>query len=176
MKSQYTVAQFIDVVKKAKCRLDRPAITTDIIVGFPGETDEDFAQSTAIAEDVHFSKMHIFRFSPRAGTAASRMQPIVPSGVIKERSSILHNLDKQLQAGFRRQFIGEKVSVIIERQNPAGGKTERYFEVDVVSAKSLKKGEMVWGILSEYAGRGCAVTEKMSLNVKSVEDGTTMKI
>ena len=151
MRRQYTVAQFIDVVKKAKRRLDRPAITTDIIVGFPGEADADFAQSLAIAEDVRFSKIHVFRYSSRAGAAASRMLPVVPSEVIKERSIVLHKLDKRLQAEFRRRFIGEKASVIIERLHPAGGRTERYFEVDAVSAQPLKRGELVWGILAENA-------------------------
>jgi threonylcarbamoyladenosine tRNA methylthiotransferase MtaB len=160
MRRQYTVAQFTKAVAKIKHSLDRPAITTDIIVGFPGETDADFAQSLAIAKDTGFAKMHVFRFSPRAGTAASKMQPVVPSKVIKERSTILRNLDKQLQARFRRQFVGEKITVLIERLNPLSGRSERYFEVEVDTAQPLKKGELACGILDENAHQIRATTEK----------------
>jgi len=164
MQRQYTVAQFTRAVAKIKHSLDRPAITTDIIVGFPGETDADFAQSLAIAKDIGFAKMHVFRFSQRAGTAAAKMQPVVPSKVIKERSMILHNLDKQLQARFRSQFIGEKITVIIERQNPPSGRSKRYFEVEVNSAQPLKKGQLVCGILADNACQIHSFAEKESPN------------
>ncbi len=161
MRRQYTITQFTEVVAKIKRRLDRPAITTDIIVGFPGETDADFAQTLAVAKDTGFAKIHVFRFSPRAGTAAAKMQPIVPSKVIKERSVILRNLDKQLQAKFRRQFIGEKISIIIERLSPPSGRSERYFDVEVDLPQPLKKGELVCGILAENARQIRSVAEKV---------------
>ncbi|MHC4582096.1 MAG: radical SAM protein, partial [Planctomycetota bacterium] len=70
---QYRVAQFRETIDLLKSRLDRPAITTDIIVGFPGETDTDFERTVELARDVGFAKMHVFSFSPRKGTAAAEM-------------------------------------------------------------------------------------------------------
>ncbi len=158
MRRQYTINQFTKAVEKIKHSLDRPAITTDIIVGFPGESDADFAQSLATAKDIGFAKIHVFRFSPRAGTIAAKMQPVVPSKIIKERSIILRYLDKQLQDRFRRQFIGEKISVLIERLNPPSGRSERYFKVEVDSAQPIKKGDIVCGKLTENAHQIRCVT------------------
>jgi threonylcarbamoyladenosine tRNA methylthiotransferase MtaB len=134
---QYTVIDFRATVELLKRRLDRPAITTDIIVGFPGETDDDFQQTVELAKQLGFAKMHIFPFSSRKGTAAAKMLDKLPSEVIKERARTLNNLDKELAEKFRRQFIGETVTVIVE--NSSGktqqGRCERYFMVTLVPQK-----------------------------------------
>jgi len=150
MRRQYTVAQFLQVVDRVKLSLDRPAITTDIMVGFPGETDDDFQETIKVAKSVDFSKIHVFSFSPRAQTAAAKMQPAVKPEVIKERSSILRNLDKNLQTKFRRQFVGEKVSIIVEDTRPLRGRTERYFMVEPGendNEQPLEPGQLVWRYL-----------------------------
>jgi len=150
MRRQYTVSQFLQVVDRVKLSLDRPAITTDIIVGFPGETDDDFQETINVAKSVGFSKIHVFSFSPRAQTAAVKMQPTVKAEVIKERSSILRNLDKTLQTKFRREFIGEKVSIIVEDTRPLRGRTERYFMVELGeddNEQPLEPGQLVWRYL-----------------------------
>ncbi len=120
-------------------RLDRPAITTDIIVGFPAETDAEFEQTVALAEEVAFAKMHVFAFSARKGTAAAKMQPQLPPQVKKERSRLLRDLDRDLQSRFRAQFLGETAQVLIESTNGhPTGRAERYFPVQVVVDKSDK--------------------------------------
>ena len=125
---QYRVEQFIEKVKSAKSRLDRPAFTTDIIVGFPGETDADFEQTVDLAKRVGFAKMHVFSFSLRKGTAAADMQDTVDTKVIKERSKILHDLDIELGMKYRRQFLGETAEILIENNNGQYcGRSERYF-------------------------------------------------
>ncbi|RKY08534.1 MAG: tRNA (N(6)-L-threonylcarbamoyladenosine(37)-C(2))-methylthiotransferase MtaB [Planctomycetota bacterium] len=144
---QYRIADFRKTIEKLKSRLDRPAITTDIIVGFPGETDDDFAATVKIAKDVAFSKTHVFSFSARKGTPAARMQPAVPAEVIKERSRILHELDRTLQQHFRRQFIGEEMSVIIETLDPPKGRCQRYFIAEPNTDRRLETGDMVTTIL-----------------------------
>jgi threonylcarbamoyladenosine tRNA methylthiotransferase MtaB len=127
---QYRVEEFIEKVESAKSRLDRPAITTDIIVGFPGETDADFEQTVNTAKILGFAKMHVFSFSPRKGTAAADMQDTVNNKVIKERSQILRELDIELGLKYRRQFIGETARVLIENNNgQLSGRSERYFTV-----------------------------------------------
>ncbi|MCX5637857.1 MAG: tRNA (N(6)-L-threonylcarbamoyladenosine(37)-C(2))-methylthiotransferase MtaB, partial [Planctomycetota bacterium] len=107
MGRQYSADEFRQKVALVKSRLDRPAITTDIIVGFPGETDADFQQTVDLAKEVGFAKMHIFSFSPRKGTAAAVMQDAVDNRVIKERAHILRDLEVELGKAFRRQFVGE---------------------------------------------------------------------
>lgn len=126
----YTSDEFrarVDLINRC---LDRPAITTDIIVGFPSETDADFQQTVRLAREVEFAKMHVFAFSPRQGTGAAKMQDKVRPQVVKERSQILRDIDLELQSRFREQFLGETAQVLIETANgrPAG-RAERYFMV-----------------------------------------------
>jgi threonylcarbamoyladenosine tRNA methylthiotransferase MtaB len=134
MARPYNSDEFRAKVALIRSRLDRPAITTDIIVGFPGETDADFEQTVALAKEVAFSKMHVFVFSSRQGTAAARMKPKVPPEVKKERSRILRDLDRDLQSRFRAQFVGETAQVLIESATGRPtGRAERYFTVQVVN-------------------------------------------
>ena len=140
---QYTAADFRATVAKIKARLDRPAITADIIVGFPGESDEDFADTVQMAKDCGFAKMHIFPFSPRENTPAAKMTGKVKSEIIKERSKLLHNLDKKLAKKFRLQFAGERVSIIVEDTNPPQGRCSRYFMVKLPHHKNIQKGDLV---------------------------------
>lgn len=147
---QYTVADFLKVVDTVKSRLDRPAITTDVIVGFPGETNQDFDATVAVVRSVAFAKTHVFSFSSRKNTSAAKMQPAVKSEVIKQRSAALRALDKQLQAEFRSRFIGEKVGVLVEQTAPDNlpqGRCERYFMVRLNNGKNYEKGQLVFTTL-----------------------------
>jgi len=129
---QYKVGQIRQKVEMIKFRLDRPAITADIIVGFPGETDADFEQTVNLARDIGFAKMHVFRFSPRMGTAAANMQGAVSSQVIKERSQILRSLDIELGRKFRRQFLGQIAEILLESDNgKLSGRCKRYFMINI---------------------------------------------
>jgi len=134
---QYTVEEFRDKVELVKSRLDRPAITTDLIVGFPGETDADFDRTVDLARDVGFAKMHVFSFSPRKGTVAASMQDTVDNKVIKKRAKILRDLDFEMSLNFRQQFIGETATILLEtclttvknsNRRPCG-RSDRYFMV-----------------------------------------------
>ena len=149
MARPYTADEFRAKVALIRNRLDRPALTTDIIVGFPGETDADFDQTVTLAKEVAFAKMHIFVFSARKGTAAAKMQPKVPSEVKKARSQVLRDLDQTLQSQFRSQFLGETAQVLIETTNGhPTGRAERYFEVQVVD-RSHSSGDIVAAKLEE---------------------------
>jgi threonylcarbamoyladenosine tRNA methylthiotransferase MtaB len=142
---QYRANKFKEKVDLAKSRLDRPAITTDIIVGFPGEKDADFQQTVDLANIVGFAKMHVFSFSPRKGTAAAKMQNTVDNKVIKERSRILRELDIELGRKYRRPFLGEAAEVLIENNNgQISGRSERYFRVFLEKIeKRPKRGEPI---------------------------------
>ncbi|MHC4086170.1 MAG: tRNA (N(6)-L-threonylcarbamoyladenosine(37)-C(2))-methylthiotransferase MtaB [Planctomycetota bacterium] len=145
MGRQYGADEFRDKVKSIKSRLDRPAITTDIIVGFPGETDDDYEKTVNLARDVGFAKMHIFSFSPRRGTAAANMQHTVDNRIIKRRVRILQDLNTELASKFRQQFLGEIATVLTENSNqPPYGHSERYFMVYLEKeAKKLEKNQLI---------------------------------
>jgi len=144
---QYRVAQFKETIDLLSSRLDRPAITTDIIVGFPGETDANFERTVKLARDVGFSKMHIFSFSPRKGTAAAEMQGAVDNEVIRERSETLHALDIELALKYRQQFVGDTAQVLLETNSPGApgnGRSERYFMVSLKdSRKKVKENDVI---------------------------------
>jgi len=153
---QYTADDFREKVQLIKSRLDRPAITTDIIVGFPGETDADFEQTIDLAKDVGFAKMHIFTFSPRKGTPAATMQDKLPNKVIKERSKILHDLNAELSNKFRQQFLGETSTILMENSNGTlCGRSERYFMVYLEeSEKKPKQNDLLKVKLLENTKNG----------------------
>ena len=137
---QYRIAEFKEKVESAKSRLDRPAITTDIIVGFPGETDADFERTVNMAKIIGFAKIHVFSFSPRKGTAAANMQDAIDNKVIKERSQILRDLGIELGLKYRRQFIGETARILIENDNGQhSGRSERYFTVYLKKTEKTQK-------------------------------------
>jgi len=143
MRRQYAADEFREKVRYIKQRLDNPAITTDIIVGFPGETDEDFEATVRLAKEVGFSRMHIFAFSARKGTAAADFPDTVAAGTIKRRSQMLHRLNGELALQFRRQFIGRTDTVLVEGNNGRlYGRSERYFVVEL-SGSACRQNDIV---------------------------------
>ncbi len=151
MARQYQTQDFTEAIELIKSRLDRPAITTDFIVGFPGETDADFEQTVALAKEAGFAKMHVFSFSPRKGTVAADMQPAIETKIIKQRSQILRDLDAELGCKFRRQFIGQTITILIENCDPpVQGRAERYFMVTLKDPdQNCKKNELIRARLTE---------------------------
>jgi len=147
MNRQYSVGQFHECLDRIRRRLDRPAITTDIIVGFPGESQEDFAATLAAARKAGFSRIHAFPFSPIPGTAAwTRRHDCPPPAVVKARMAELTSLGNRLARDFRRQFIGETLEVLAEdrRSGKAGwreGLSERYLSVRF-KAPALQPGDV----------------------------------
>ncbi|MFZ0034665.1 MAG: tRNA (N(6)-L-threonylcarbamoyladenosine(37)-C(2))-methylthiotransferase MtaB [Sedimentisphaerales bacterium] len=152
---QYSADEFKEKIELIKKRLDRPAITADVIVGFPGETDADFEATAELAKETGFAKMHVFSFSRRAGTAAAGLQGTVNNRVMKERSQILRDLDAELGYKFRQQFVGEEAEILVENSDgQCKGRSERYFMVylensprspygEAGSNKKPQKGEIV---------------------------------
>ena len=127
---QYRVEECREKIEMIKSRLDKPAITADFIVGFPGETDADFEATIDLAKETGFAKMHVFSFSQRKGTPAATMQGKVNNKVIKKRSSILRKLNIELSYKFRQQFVGKTAMVLTEDSNGQFcGRSERYFMV-----------------------------------------------
>src|SRR5690606_10624076 len=106
--------QFRALVHAARARIPGVHITTDVIVGFPGETDEEFAISQAFIEEMAFARLHVFRYSKRAGTAAARMRGHLNAAVKRERSNQLLALSDQLEQRFAETFTGHALPVLWE--------------------------------------------------------------
>jgi threonylcarbamoyladenosine tRNA methylthiotransferase MtaB len=113
-------AQFSQLVQAARAAIPDLSITTDIIVGFPGETEAEFAESIAFVEQMAFAKLHIFRYSRREGTAAATMKGQVPAPLAQARSQQMHTLNAELEQTFRRNFVGRTMSVLWESREPFG--------------------------------------------------------
>jgi threonylcarbamoyladenosine tRNA methylthiotransferase MtaB len=120
MARRTTQAQFSQLVYSARAAIPDVSITTDVIVGFPGETDAEFAVSLAFVEEMAFAKLHIFRYSPREGTAAAAMKGQVPASVMQARSQQMHKLNADLEQAFRREFVGRTMPVLWESSEPYG--------------------------------------------------------
>jgi tRNA-i(6)A37 thiotransferase enzyme MiaB len=97
MRRGYTVRQYLEAVERTRRWLDEPAFTTDIIVGFPGETEEDFDATLNVARQVGFSRIHMYPFAPRPGTPAATAPDPVPPAVVKERMRSLKNWRQTLR-------------------------------------------------------------------------------
>jgi len=113
-----TVARFGALLDAARAAHPDMAVTTDVMVGFPGETDEDFETSLRTIEAMGFARLHVFRFSPRAGTLAATMPHQVPGSVAAGRSARMHELGASLEAAFQRRFLGRTMNVLWERIQP----------------------------------------------------------
>jgi threonylcarbamoyladenosine tRNA methylthiotransferase MtaB len=114
MRRRWGSQRFIDRCRLVQERLDRPAITTDIIVGFPGETDHEFQETMDASRAVGFSKIHIFPFSPRSGTPAADMPNQVPAHVQRQRSRQLACVEGELRETYYRSLIGRSLRVLVE--------------------------------------------------------------
>lgn len=123
MHRPYTTAKFKTLLADIKTNVPDIAITTDVIVGFPGETEADFETTCKFAESCGFSKMHIFPFSARKGTPAEKFAGAVTEAVKKERADILGRIDETMHKTFLQAMVGQKAEVLFEQ--PAG---EDYFE------------------------------------------------
>ena len=106
MNRHYTPEEYYEKCKLLRAAFENPAITTDVIVGFPGETDEEFDKTRQFLEKVHFYEMHIFRYSRRKGTRADKMENQIPEETKAQRSSVLSSLESQMTKEFRTKWTG----------------------------------------------------------------------
>jgi threonylcarbamoyladenosine tRNA methylthiotransferase MtaB len=147
MRRQYTVDQFVRMADKIKARKPDFNFTTDIIVGFPGETEEDFQDTCRVAEEVGFSHIHTFKYSVRKGTRAERLPDHLPEKIKNERSALIRDLAEKNKRSYRSSFIGKEQTVLVEKIDSRGfahGYGEHYVPVrfkadDQTSAKDFRK-------------------------------------
>ena len=123
MNRKYNTEEYYEGCVKLREVFDNPAITTDVIVGFPGETEEDFLETRKFLEKVHFYEMHIFKYSRRKGTVADKMKEQVADTVKSERSAVLLALEKAQSLEYRKMYIGKKLEVLIEELTEIDGRS-----------------------------------------------------
>lgn len=154
MNRHYTCEDYLYRCGILRKYFEDPAITTDVIVGFPGETDEEFAETKKFLEKVHFYEMHVFKYSRRAGTRADRMPDQVPEPVKTKRSAELLALEKEMSKAYRASFLGRETEVLLEEPVEIGGvrymvgHTKEYVKAAVPEAGG--KNCFVRGVLKEF--------------------------
>lgn len=141
MKRQYTKEQYKDALKKLRDNFDDVAITTDVIVGFPGETEEDFKESYNFVKEMKISKVHAFPYSPKKGTKAATFENQVLNYVKNKRNKQMIELSNELNIQFLQSMLNKTVPVLFEKRREDGlfeGHTTNYITVCVKTDKDLK--------------------------------------
>lgn len=149
MRRRYSVQRFLERVEQMRERLDNPAFTTDVIVGFPGETDAEFEETLDACRQARFMKVHVFPFSARKGTPAATYPDQVDPQVRKERVHVLSELERDLAEDYYGSLVGSDLEVLIERESPDNpgmirGTDRRYAPVELPGSES-DIGEFVIG-------------------------------
>lgn len=141
MNRRYDCAKFLEIVNKIRNVVPDIALTTDVIVGFPQENDEDFNETVEFIKKVNFSEIHVFPYSPRSGTPAASMKGQVHPTIKKERVETLLNLSKELHHSYMEKFIGKEVEVLFEEKDKTSnwiqGKSSNYLKVYAKGDESL---------------------------------------
>ena len=143
MNRKYTTTEYARSVDILKKYYDAPAITTDIIVGFPQETEEEFSETMEFAKRIGFSKIHVFKYSRRKGTVADKMSGQIEEQVKNERSERLMALEASLGEMYREQFLGREETVLFEESSVVDGKVcqvgynERYVRIATIGEEDM---------------------------------------
>lgn len=156
MGRRYTSSEYRDIVKNLRKANPDVSITTDVMVGFPGETDSEFNETYDFVEDISFSKIHVFQYSPREGTPAANFPDQVQSKVKAARSEKLIELGKRLEEQFMNKFLGREEKVLFEQLTTGSrdmyeGYTENYIKV-TASSQSDIQNQIVPTLLERVKG------------------------
>lgn len=141
MRRMYTARSFVEMAENIRKRYPDFNLTTDVIVGFPGETEQDLQDTLDVAKRVGFGHIHTFKYSVRRGTRAERMDQHIPDKEKTKRSEQVRQLSDEMKLEYRRSFIGKKQTVLVEQLDANGfatGYGEHYVPV-VIRQKGLKR-------------------------------------
>lgn len=159
MNRHYTCEEYYERCRILRKYFKNPAITTDVIVGFPAETEEEFAMTEEFLKKVNFYEMHVFKYSRRVGTRADRMPDQVPEKEKTKRSARLLMLEKEMSKQYRASFLGMETEVLLEEAVTINGKsymvghTKEYVKAAVPcdeTRENAGKNTMVTGVLKEF--------------------------
>ena len=153
MNRKYTTQEYYDKCCILRKYFNNPAITTDVIVGFPQETEEEFAQTIEFLKRIHFYEMHVFKYSRRAGTRAADMPGQLTENQKGQRSDVLLKLDQEMSLEYRKSFLGEEKEVLMEEKIVIDGTeylvghTREYVKA-AIPWEEGKKGAMITGTMA----------------------------
>ena len=166
MNRHYTPEQFYAGVELLRKTFEHPAITTDVIVGFPGETEEEFEITRAFLEKVRFYEMHVFKYSKRKGTRAAVMEHQIPEPVKTQRSNVLIAMDEKDTTIFREYYLGKEVEVLFEEKKEIGGKeywighTKEYVKVALLDDGQDYANCLVRGMVTQTLNKEALLMER----------------
>lgn len=161
MKRRWSSGPYIEKCQEICSRLPDVALTTDVIVGFPGETDANFERTCEVVKALNFSRVHVFRFSARPGTVAATAPNPVPEHVKKERAKVLIQIAQEERVKFAKRFLGRDARVVVEdvfaREDGtrvAKGTSDRYYEVEIALKRDCKlaPGDVAFARLNALNG------------------------
>ena len=161
MNRRYDTAEYREKCEILRRAFTNPAITTDVIVGFAGETEEEFAQTKSFLEEIGFYEMHIFKYSRRAGTRAAMMPNQVSDQIKAKRSDVLLELEKRQSLDYRKSFLGKEEEVLLEEETKVDGVTyltgytKEYVKVaypaEIGARNMLVRGQLVEMLTDEIS-------------------------
>lgn len=173
MNRKYTTSEFKNSCDLIREYFTHPAITTDVITGFPGETAEDFEESRAFTDEVSFYEMHVFKFSRREGTKADKMPGQLTESVKADRSHVLIEQSEKKSRAFRKEIIGKETEVLVELKEDIDGKpywtgfTKEYIRIaisaDVFSEGENPQDQIYRGISESFLTDECIVLDRSSI-------------
>ena len=155
MNRHYNLQEFKDLIARLRSRIPGLAITTDIIAGFPGETDEDFEETMKTVEEIGFTHIHAFPYSKREGTPAAAMEDQVPEAVKKTRVALLNSLGQKGLQNFAEQMIGKPAELLIEREEDGYylGFTNEYIHGKIKKGTTAHDvGTIIGGTVTAFDG------------------------
>ena len=148
MNRRYSAEEFRQCCERLRRHFDDPALTTDVIVGFPGETEEEFTATVEFLKDICFYETHLFKYSRRKGTKADRMPDQIPEQIKNQRSDVLLALTEKNSGEYRKKLLGRTVKVLLEEESTIGGTTylaghtREYVKV-AVAPETAAAGEII---------------------------------
>lgn len=146
MNRPYDKKYFSERIAKLRQAVPEVAITTDVIVGFPGENEDDFQETVDYCNEIGFSKIHVFPFSAHEKTPAFTFPDQLPEHIKKERASILQKVSDELEKRYNESFAGKEIEAIVDGRSKGEhyrGKSEYYFDVLFTNQNKLKVGQLV---------------------------------
>lgn len=153
MNRNYSAKEYLEAIRNIRVRVADIAVTTDLIVGFPGETEEDFRQSLRVCREAGFAKIHVFNFSARPGTPAATMERQISAGTRRRRSEEARALNEILARNYGERFLKKRLGVLLEERKGdlLTGTTDNYLRAAISGPEDLL-GELVEVELLEFRG------------------------
>lgn len=157
MNRRYTASEYEDAVNRIRENLKDASITTDVIVGFPGETEEEFRETYEYLKKIKLTKTHVFKYSPRKGTKAFDMSDQVDGNIKEQRSKALIELNEKNEGDFSKTLIGRELDVLVEQEvedklNVVEGYTRNYVKVEIVNGDKSMIGNIISCKIEEAYG------------------------